>query len=121
MNEFPAFDESVLDLLKSELGAEDTAQVLKTFLADTGRRTGLCDAIVSDRMLVKREVHSIKSSAATFGFAELSEIAQTIERDAAGMSDQQLREAVAALRDSFGRTSVLAQSILSGLEAEGLR
>ena len=38
-----------------------------------------------DRSLMKREAHSIKSSAATFGFTALSELARQIEVAAATM------------------------------------
>ncbi|HLG80966.1 MAG TPA: Hpt domain-containing protein [Bradyrhizobium sp.] len=112
MNELAAFDQSVFDLLKSELGAEDTAEVLRTFLADTGRKIQICAASGFDRTLVKREAHAIKSSAAAFGFMELSDHARSIEGQVIAMTTQQMQDAIQALQDLFERTSGFARSVL---------
>jgi len=118
MIDHPTFDASVFDLLQAELGVEDTIEVLKTFLADTGRKIDICAAGALDPALLIREVHAIKSSAATFGFMELSSQARTIERNAAGTNAEEIRDSIAALRDIFGRTSSFAQSVLLTREVE---
>lgn len=112
-----AFDESVFELLRSELGAEDTAEVLRTFLADTERKIGICAATRHDGALLQREVHAIKSSAATLGFMELSDHARSLEGQVIAMTAQQTRDAIVTLQEIFRRTSGLAQSVLLAAEA----
>lgn len=117
MNEPAAFDQSVFDLLESELGAEDTAEVLRTFLADTGRKIEVCVASGLDRTLVQREAHAIKSSAATLGFMELSDHARSLEGQVIAMTAQQTQDAILALQEIFRRASNFAQSVLLAPEA----
>lgn len=118
MSETPLFDQAVYLNLSSELGLEDTVEVLKAFLADTSRKMGIMGAATSDRSTLKREAHSIKSSAATFGFAELSALARTLEASSETMSVEELQECVEALRQVFERTSQLAQAQLLTTNAE---
>jgi HPt (histidine-containing phosphotransfer) domain-containing protein len=118
MSEAPLFDQAVYLELSSELGQEDTIEVLKAFLADTHRKTGIMASAVRDRSTLKREAHSIKSSAATFGFAELSALARQLEASSETMSVAQLQEFVETLRQAFERTSTLAQAQLLTTDAE---
>ena len=117
MNGPVAFDESVFDLLRSELGAEDTAEILRTFLADAGRKIEICASNAQDRALVQREVHAIKSSAATLGFMELSDHARSVEGRVVAMTAQQAGDEILALQDIFRRTSRFAHSVLLAPEA----
>jgi histidine phosphotransfer protein HptB len=118
MSEEPLFDQAVFLNLSSELGQEDTVEVLKAFLADTSRKMGIMTADVRDRSTLKREAHSIKSSAATFGFAELSALARTLEASSETMSVAELQEFVESFRQAFERTSKLAQAQLLTTDAE---
>lgn len=107
-----AFDRDVLRLLISELGSEDTAEVLRAFLDDTRRKMDVLGAAELDPSLIRHEAHSIKSSAGTFGFAELSGLALTLEQNALEMSSDQLRYATATLRKVFEETADFARSVL---------
>ncbi len=112
MNEAPLFDPSVFRGLCSELGNEDAAEVLQAFLADTPRKVAIMRSDVTDRLSIKRAAHSIKSSAATFGFVGLSALARDLESGIAGMSARQLDECVEALRRAFEKTAEFAQANL---------
>ena len=117
MSETPLFDQAVYLNLSSELGEEDTIEVLKAFLTDTSRKLGIMASATGDRSTVKREAHSIKSSAATFGFAELSALARKLEASSETMSVPELQDSVETLRQAFERTSQLAQvRLLTGVE-----
>jgi HPt (histidine-containing phosphotransfer) domain-containing protein len=106
------FDPSVFRVLCSELGAEDAAEVLQAFLADTPRKIAIMGAAMEDRPAIKRQAHSIKSSAATFGFVELSALARDLESGAEGMSVPRLHECVETLRQAFEKTAEYARATL---------
>lgn len=112
MMEALAFDRNVLGLLIAELGAEDAAEVLKAFLDDTRRKMVVLGADDPDPSLVQREAHSIKSSAGTFGFVELSGLAQALEQNALNMGPGELKFATLALRRVFEETADFARSVL---------
>jgi histidine phosphotransfer protein HptB len=112
MTASPLFDKSIFRVLVAELGADDIGELLDVFLADT---TGKIDALAAncrDRPTTKREAHAIKSSAGTFGFAELSSLARDLERGADTISEAQLEQTVAELRRSFDLTSSFARDNL---------
>ncbi len=112
MNEASLFDPSVFRGLCSELGNEDAAEVLQAFLADTPRKMAIMISDVTDRPSIKRAAHSIKSSAAIFGFAKLSALARDLEAGIEGMSARQLDECVETLREACGQTAEFAQANL---------
>jgi len=112
MTKTVSFDESVFRELGDELGAEDTAMVLNTFLADTANRLLRLEAGGEVRSAIRREAHSIKSSAATFGFGTLSQVARDLEAGAEAMPQAALRESVQELRRAFEATRTFAQDKL---------
>ena len=112
MNEAPLFDPSVFRGLCSELGSEDAAEVLQAFLADTPRQMTLIMLATTDRLSIKRAAHSIKSSAATFGFAKLSDLARDLEAGIGGMSASQLDQSVGTLGAAFEQTAEFARANL---------
>lgn len=112
MSETPLLDQAVFLELSSELGREDATEVLETFLADTSRKMRDMTSAAQDRSAIKREAHSIKSSAATFGFAELSALARELEARAEGVGPAELYEFVETLSQVFERTSRLAEAQL---------
>ncbi|TPQ39625.1 histidine kinase [Bradyrhizobium guangdongense] len=112
MTDAPAFDKSVLRQLVSELGAEDTAEVLTAFVEDTQRKVDLMLADAANAALIRQEAHGIKSSAATFGFARLSALALELEQGAAVVASDQLRHATGLLGQEFQRTSHYVRSVL---------
>lgn len=112
MTDAPAFDKDVLRQLVSELGEEDTTEVLMAFLEDTQRKVDLMLADAANAVLIRQEAHAIKSSAATFGFARLSALAFELEQSAAAAAPDQLRRATGLLGLEFQRTSHYARSVL---------
>jgi HPt (histidine-containing phosphotransfer) domain-containing protein len=112
MKEALQFDPSVFRGLCSELGNEDAGEVLQAFLADTPRKLVIMVSDVTDRPSIKRAAHSIKSSAATFGFAELSALARDLESGIEGMSAPQLHQCVGTLRRAFEQTAEFARANL---------
>ena len=112
MNEMPLFQQATFVALISELGKEDTAEVLKIFLADTSSKMSAIASDLRARSTIKREAHSIKSSSATFGFVELSRFARQLESSAEAMSLTELQESVGKLRHAFERTERFARANL---------
>ena len=112
MTAYPLFDKSIFRILVTELGAEDIAELLDVFLADTSDKLDALARNFRDRLNTRREAHAIKSSAGTFGFAELSGLARDIERGSETMSEEQLEQSVADLRRSFDTTASFARANL---------
>lgn len=111
MPEEPLFDSSVFRGLCSELGNEDAVEVLLAFLADAPGKMAMMLG-TPDRPSIKRAAHSIKSSAATFGFANLSALARGLEAGIDGMSAQQLQECVGTVGEAFQQTAAFARANL---------
>jgi hypothetical protein len=103
------FDETVFNQLGAEIGEADTLEVLKAFLADTeSKMAGLANSEV--RPLIKREAHSIKSSAATFGFGDLSRLARELESGAETITSARLQDAISELQQTFEMTRQFAKT-----------
>jgi histidine phosphotransfer protein HptB len=112
MNAPPMFDETAFLSLRAELGADGTAEILETFLSDTSRKLEVMASIRLDRSVTRRQAHSIKSSAATLGFLELSGIARELESGAESASPEQLHRAAEALRRAFEKALGFAEAEL---------
>jgi len=112
MTAYPLFDKTIFRILVTELGAEDIAELLDVFLADTSDKLDALGLNYRDRLTTKREAHAIKSSAGTFGFAELSGLARDIERGSEAMSEAELQQSFAELRRSFDTTASFARANL---------
>jgi HPt (histidine-containing phosphotransfer) domain-containing protein len=118
MSDALLFDPSVFRVLRSELGAEDAAEVLLAFLADTPRKIAVMASAMEDRPAIKRQAHSIKSSAATFGFVEMSSLARDLESGVEGMSAPRLHECVETLRQVFEKNAEFARANLLNANME---
>jgi len=114
MNQIFSFDRAVLRELLAELGEECAAEVLQIFLADTATKLTILEANVHDRSLLKREAHSIKSSAATFGFSDLSELARHLESVASSLTAEEAQNAVCGLGRRFETVRQFAEAKLCG-------
>ena len=112
MTEMPSFEPAVFRELNAALGADDTIEVLKTFLDDTSRKISAIASDLQARPSIRREAHSIKSSAATFGFTDLSTRARELELSAEAMDPVQLHEFVEAFRQLFEKTAKFAEAHL---------
>ena len=106
------FDEAVYDALRCELVADDTAEALNEFWDDTTAKMARLATKCEERPIVKLEAHSIKSSAGTFGFARLSQLARELEAGAATLSLEKIRESIHELRQTFEATREFAQAKL---------
>ncbi len=92
--------------------------MLNGFLADTKGKLERLLANPLDRDLTKREAHSIKSSAATFGFVEMSLIAWELDATVRDIEPDELCRAVEDLQRSFGRVREVSRDIVTA-PAEG--
>ncbi|MCW5703025.1 MAG: Hpt domain-containing protein [Bradyrhizobium sp.] len=110
MSHTEVFDRTVYDRLVAELGADDAAEALSVFLADTAGKLARLSADGLDRMTARREAHAIKSSSATFGFLELSRLAREMEQGAEQMSPERLHASVQELQRAFLPISRLAEA-----------
>ena len=108
---FP-FDDAVFRSLVAELSEADALEVLQVFLADTADKVARLGANGQARPQIKREAHSIKSSAATFGFNDLSSLARELEFGVETMTPASLQESIFELRQAFETTRQFAQANL---------
>jgi HPt (histidine-containing phosphotransfer) domain-containing protein len=110
-----SFDEAVFRELESELGPDDTVALLSVFLTDTAKKLIRIEAEDQTRAIIKREAHSMKSSAATFGFRLLSQTARQLEASAEAMPQDALRGSIGELRQAFEATRTFAdRHLLNG-------
>lgn len=112
MTDLVQFDESVYQILVSELGEEDALEVLRTFLDDTSGKFGTLASKFEDRLELKRGAHSIKSSSATFGFSALSRLSRELELGSATMEPAQMLEMVHKMQQSFEQAVRFAEANL---------
>jgi histidine phosphotransfer protein HptB len=112
MNQTFAFDKAVFVELGAELGEADAIEVLQAFLEDTASKMVTLAASGDDRSLIRREAHSIKSSAGTFGFSDLSRLAKELEFSAETIPLEQLQERLRQLEQTFQATREFAQANL---------
>jgi len=103
-----SFDEPVFHELRDELGAEDVAALLNVFLTDTAKKLVRIETEDQARAVIKREAHSMKSSAATFGFRVLSQTARQLEAGAEAMPQAELQGSIRELRQAFEATQAFA-------------
>lgn len=106
------FNRNVFDALCADLGEVDTIEVLKAFLADTAGKMTRVGANWEMRPLIRQEAHSVKSSAATFGFDELAQAARGLELTAETLPTTALRDAVHELQSAFERVRHYAETNL---------
>ncbi len=100
----PAFEAQVFSDLKRQLGTADALEVLRTFMVDSERRIARMRADIASANArdVRREAHSMKSSAALFGFQRLAQIACELEVESRRSTDPaHLSELVDAAQESF--------------------
>ena len=110
-----SFDEAVFRELGSELGADDLVALLNVFLADSAKKLIRIEAEDQARAIIKREAHSMKSSAATFGFRVLSQTARQLEAGAEAMTQDELQASIRELRQAFEATRAFAdRNLLQG-------
>jgi CheY-like chemotaxis protein len=107
-----SFDEAVYAELVDALGPDDAHVVLDTFLTDTPRRleTMRADAKAGNTASVRREVHALKSAAATVGFLHLSRLAGALAAEAQELDGPALDAQLAAIATEFAQVEAIALS-----------
>jgi histidine phosphotransfer protein HptB len=113
MNDVSICNKAVYLEFCGDVGPEDAAEVLSAFLEDTLNKVNALPA-VADRLVLKREAHSIKSSSATFGFERLSGLGRQLEFGAEAMSPAEVQNAIAAIQGTFETTASYARKELLG-------
>ena len=105
------FDQVIFAELAEALGPEDIAMVLQSFLTDAPERIAemRCTARDGRPEAVKREAHTVKSSAASLGFVQLSALASSLEHDAMGLNWPALDARIDKLARAFAEIEVLAK------------
>ena len=96
-----AFDQARAQLLADEIGAAAAGELVEVFLGDaTERMRGF---VGSERRALERAAHSIKSSAATFGFERFAAVARRLESAAATAPEAELLALIDAAADALER------------------
>ncbi len=85
----PVFDRTRYDAMVDELGEDGARALVDMFIAETDRRIALLRTLsgMGDRIKIGREAHSLKGDAAALGLAQLSWLAEMLEREAQHMDD----------------------------------
>jgi histidine phosphotransfer protein HptB len=105
----PAIDQSVLDELRDNAGADFAAELAQTFAEDAPRMLATLreSRAMGDAVAFRRAAHSLKSNATTFGALPLAELARALEHaDLAAVQpvtlvalDDACRQAIATLEE----------------------
>jgi hypothetical protein len=92
-------DQAALAELSEAIGEDGVRQTFATFARETEARLALFRQFTEgdDREQIEIEAHALKGSARTLGAGEVSDIARLIEHRAAGISAEELRQAVDTL------------------------
>jgi histidine phosphotransfer protein HptB len=99
----PVMDRAVYDELAEEIGEETACEMLDIFLEETVARLALLHRLScpNDCVQIEREAHSLKGTAGTFGFKQLSKLSRRLEVGASGMSDAEFRMAFGQIEQAF--------------------
>ena len=102
----PVLDSEALKRLRDAVGSDEAvAQLARTFVDDTERiMADLRADIASGRPAeARRLAHSLKSTAATFGASDLSNLCRELETVAEGDSLEGAKDILARIQDEFAR------------------
>ncbi|MDQ2080135.1 ATP-binding protein [Xanthobacteraceae bacterium Astr-EGSB] len=113
------FDHAALQGVIEDLGVEDAAEILKTFLNANVRRVADMHewARSGERSDLEREAHSLKSAAALLGFVKLSEQARAFEKDVAGLDHADLVERLGLLSETIAEADGVGRKALQSMAA----
>ena len=114
MTNAPIFDKASYLQFCNDVGAEDAVEVLSSFLYATVLKLKEFQSF-TDRVEIKREAHSIKSSSATFGFARLSNLGRELEFGIDDMSDAEVQAKISEILEAFRATEAVAERDLLGM------
>jgi HPt (histidine-containing phosphotransfer) domain-containing protein len=97
------YDEACFAALADDVGEETSRAALRLFLSDTEARLDRLAA--AD--VVQRLAHTVKSSAATFGFNQLSSLARRLEHDTPNLASGDLAARIEEFRIAFATVRAL--------------
>jgi len=102
-DDIESFDRATFDTLVTELDMEGATETLGIFVEDTRHRLEEFSklAVGENRKHVKLQAHSLKSTAATFGFQRLAGLAKQIEAEAPYISEADFKSVVHQMDDAF--------------------
>jgi len=110
-NPVSVLDREVFRELVREIGEQAANEIHAVFTAETEARLQLLRrlAIESERVRIGREAHSLKSSAATFGYRALAGLALRLERESARLADNEYGALLDAMDAAY--SSAAAQEL----------
>ena len=97
------FDQGKFELLCTEISPNSAAEIYHIFACATRAKLDMFvdNGVAMARAEVENDAHMLKSSAGTFGFNELADIAAELERDACNIKEPELREFGHRLQAAF--------------------
>ena len=100
----PAIDKATFEELKQMSGADFINELIDAFLDDTPQMIRNMETAVAagDVESFRRNAHSLKSNAYTFGATELGELAKELER-MGRESNLDIGNRLAVLNEAFGK------------------
>lgn len=99
----PLIDRTAFERLVAEIEIEGALETFAVFHADTQRRLLALETLELDasRKLIQIDAHSLKSTAATFGFTQLATLAAGLETTAPTIREPDFRAIVRDLGSAF--------------------
>jgi signal transduction histidine kinase/DNA-binding response OmpR family regulator len=99
----PAFDPQAFRELASEIGEQAADEVRGVFFSETDTRLASFRqlSIEADRGKIRREAHSLKSAAGTFGYRRLSNLAKHIEKNVERLTASEYRDLIVGLDAAY--------------------
>ena len=98
-------DQSVLDELESDIGADGVEEAFRIFIDDQRSFGAPATANLDDgeRARIRAEAHALKGSAGMFGFSALTTLAKKLEQSAATMSPEEHANLLHQIAAAIGR------------------
>jgi len=109
VGEEPAFDPQAFQELASEIGEDAADEVHTIFFNETDTRLVSFRrlSIETDRKTIRREAHSLKSAAGTFGYRQLAKLAKHIEKNVEHLTARDYRELIDELDATYSQARSL--------------
>jgi signal transduction histidine kinase/DNA-binding response OmpR family regulator len=109
VGEEPAFDPQAFQELASEIGEDAADEVRTIFFNETDTRLVSFRrlSIETDRKTIRREAHSLKSAAGTFGYRQLAKLAKHIEKNVEHLTAREYRDLIDELDAAYSQARAL--------------
>ena len=101
----PVVERAILAELAEEIGQAEMGEVLNTFFSESERRLAVLRQLSwqADREAIRTEAHTLKSSAATFGFQQLAGLARTLEHPTPEFEARHYADMIDGMEAAFAR------------------